>query len=871
MAYPIRPRNLRKEGISEGNVAALRDLERKITELTEGQANSGGTGALVWNSAKGTYEITTASGSVFAIGEDLVYYAKNTSGSTIPMGTPVMFTGAVGASGTLTFSKAVADGSIDPDYMMGVTLESVPNNGFSYVKDFGLVRGFRTDGVPQGETWVDGTLLYFSPAAPGTWTKNRPSAPSISTPVAVVVNAASGGSGSIFVRMVPGQRISNLSDVYSGTLANGKILIYDSGQSRWEANTITAGTGISITNGAGAITITNSSPASAISLTGAGTTTIAGTSPNFTISSSDQYVGTVTSLAITVPTGLSVSGSPITSSGTFAISLAAGYSIPTTASQSNWDTAYGWGNHATAGYLTSFTETDPTVGSHIKAITTTNISNWNTAYGWGNHATAGYLTSETYTGTVTSVSGTGTVNGITLTGTVTSSGSLTLGGTLSNVSLTSQVSGTLPVGNGGTGTATAFTAGSVVFAGASGVYTQDNANFFWDDTNNRLGIGTNSPSNKLDLFDTSSTTMRSYSTNTASSTYAAVHAGTGEGVNSVMYSYQSAGWYGLTTNHPMLFITNNTERLRLTSSGNFGIGTSSPNYKLEVFGGPTWARNFAGTPSSPTETQDWPVSAFNIASYGDFTLQTMLAFTLPSDGNYFTGYSVWNFKLDQTASSTTSAGVNGIQFGGPGYLAFMPGTSEKARITSAGKLLVGTTSTTSASVTGLLQVESEIISKGSIAGFFFENRSGGVTSSSNWYGWYNSGGTTYFYNPAVGNIASINSATGAYTALSDAAKKKDFEPSAIGLDAVLALKPTLFRMETDADDVPKQLGFVAQEVKDYIPQAYVEEQNVDATGNETVYIGLNDRPIIAALVKAVQDQQLIINELNLRLSLLEDK
>jgi hypothetical protein len=61
-------------------------------------------------------------------------------------------------------------------------------------------------------------------------------------------------------------------------------------------------------------------------------------------------------------------------------------------------------------------------------------------------------------GTVTSVGGTGTVNGITLTGTVTSSGNLTLGGTLSNVSLTTQVTGTLPVGNGGTGI-TAFGTG----------------------------------------------------------------------------------------------------------------------------------------------------------------------------------------------------------------------------------------------------------------------------------------------------------------------------------------------------------------------------------------------------------------------------
>jgi hypothetical protein len=64
-------------------------------------------------------------------------------------------------------------------------------------------------------------------------------------------------------------------------------------------------------------------------------------------------------------------------------------------------------------------------------------------------------------GTVTSVGGTGTVNGITLTGTVTSSGNLTLGGTLGSVDLTSQITGTLPVANGGTG-ATTITANNVV-------------------------------------------------------------------------------------------------------------------------------------------------------------------------------------------------------------------------------------------------------------------------------------------------------------------------------------------------------------------------------------------------------------------------
>jgi hypothetical protein len=64
-------------------------------------------------------------------------------------------------------------------------------------------------------------------------------------------------------------------------------------------------------------------------------------------------------------------------------------------------------------------------------------------------------------------------------------------------SISSGVTGTLPVANGGTNTSTAFTAGSVVFAGASGTYTQDNSNLFYDNTNSRLGIGITNPTQKL--------------------------------------------------------------------------------------------------------------------------------------------------------------------------------------------------------------------------------------------------------------------------------------------------------------------------------------------------------------------------------------
>ena len=75
---------------------------------------------------------------------------------------------------------------------------------------------------------------------------------------------------------------------------------------------------------------------------------------------------------------------------------------------------------------------------------------------------------DAFVGTVTSVGGTGTVNGITLTGTVTTTGNLTLGGTLSGVSLTTQVSGILPVANGGNGLGAAYTVATLPTPGTQG-------------------------------------------------------------------------------------------------------------------------------------------------------------------------------------------------------------------------------------------------------------------------------------------------------------------------------------------------------------------------------------------------------------------
>ena len=314
-----------------------------------------------------------------------------------------------------------------------------------------------------------------------------------------------------------------------------------------------------------------------------------------------------------------------------------------------------------------------------------------------------------------------------------------------------------------------------------------------------------------------------------------------------------SGDYNSTSNSGSLLWSGATNKVQLNANAgtlDFYTGTSGYTKQLSI------ASTGAATFSSNISINN---SGTTIANIGSTSSQGGLDLYSGATVDYNGGALITLVSSDRSGAYTRgelyiSAG-RATNNTANGFIEFATSATPRMRITSGGNVLIGTTTDAGEK----LQVRNGQslfeLPSGTNGAILKLGRSAGS------YYWYLgiSGATSNFefYDNNLNVLSNINVSTGVYVPLSDKNKKKDFEPSILGLNEIIKLKPTLYRMVSDSSEMEKQLGFIAQEVKEFIPQAYFESKD---------FIGLNYNAIIVTMVKAIQEQQEQIQELKNKLS-----
>jgi hypothetical protein len=341
-----------------------------------------------------------------------------------------------------------------------------------------------------------------------------------------------------------------------------------------------------------------------------------------------------------------------------------------------------------------------------------------------------------------------------------------------------------------------------------------------------VGIGTTTPTTPLEIKNSTVGQVLTL-TSVANNIYGLATDGT-------ISSYTGGvltgigGFVGTSSAHPYIFRTNNTEKMRIDSAGNVGIG-ATPTAQLQVF------------------TQDSVTGKAIRAAY---------------DATYYTDYT-------ENALNCYNNNYN-INVKSGSNLIFKTADTERMRIDSSGNVIVNDTAILANSA-GKLQVACS------------------APSSGNQYGALIGGNATQYtvyairflntYVPSFVGSITIGSTSTAYNTSSDYRLKEDIAPMTGALNTVSLLKPVTYKWKNSGEDGQ---GFIAHELAEVLPEAVTGEKDavetvddldedgkVIGTKEMPVYQGIDTSFLVATLTAAIQEQQALITDLTTRLAALE--
>jgi len=409
-----------------------------------------------------------------------------------------------------------------------------------------------------------------------------------------------------------------------------------------------------------------------------------------------------------------------------------------------------------------------------------------------------------------------------------------------------------------------------------------------------VGIGTVSPSSKLHVRYDAGSVEGYTSKHIFQTTDQKLVIGTYWQPGVGQYAYINSTNDAETGATDLLFKGGSSERMRITSAGYVGIGTSSPTKRLHVYdstsvvGNPTirlegatggygagieagaavtggsyvamgkivWdGENSWNTTSS---TQD---SYMTIHTTSDGTLTERMRIT--SAGNVGIGTTSPSFTLDVNGSARSSYILFGSNLSAPtadaaiyrpadGTLGFVTASTERMRIASGGSIYMGTT-------TASLAVRLAISYTGAGSMYGIEMR---PTSSGSTY-------ALYMYNSAgsyVGGINPTDSVTN-YLSASDYRLKENVVALNDPIERLKQLLPRRFNFKNDPNNTVD--GFIAHEVSPIVPEAVNgEKDQIDKNGNP-VYQGMDNSKLVPLLTACIQKAIEKIEMLESRIQQLE--